>query len=556
MIIKHTPVVGGLALSLALAGCLSTPVAQAPMDRLEAQVVGPQALTKTRLTFTVIDESAKQAQGYKVNYIRVLDWDTVRATLYKVKDDGTGSYVKDSAFTDVSRDKAASVSTSDLVRSAVLTLSNLTPDANYCILVELIKNVDGSERVIAEGSNTGTGGAGFAIAEGPNTVTVNLSLTANGEAIVNVPEPGISTTLSTTVSTESKMSVARFAGTDITSYTVAPGATDLFEPAGIEMNASGETFVADSKHHQILKYATDGTASVFAGTATAGSTGDGGAASAATLNQPRGLAYVPSQDTLYLADSANHRVRMVDETGTIFNVAGGGATYTSTTPVAGADAAMRTPTGLAIDSTGNVYVSEYVGDRINKIDLDGKITQIAGSQDRANALAIDRTNKVLWFSTGDTIKAITSVDTAPSAPVTVYTASSTYNEVHGLAYDHNGNLYAAIAGDTSSTYSRRYNNKIFRLPVKSDGTIETGKSAEVLAGYNFTTSSSPYGSVGTASTANALEVALAGPGFAGLFLDMRDSASAGTLGGHLLMSQWNYNNGWGQVIKLTPHTLN
>ncbi|HEY9857477.1 MAG TPA: hypothetical protein V6D05_17160 [Stenomitos sp.] len=540
-----------IALSLGLVGCMQPVAVFQGMDRLDDKVVPAQA--HSLLALLIRDQ---QPAGYQTAYLRVLDWDKAVATLDRVMEDAgnPGTYIPDPSFTAITKQGAAGMNTADAVRSVSLTMSSLTPGNGYRLRVDLIKTTPSGDKTIATGTNIGSG-AGFTLNNGGNNVNVTLSMTSDGNAQVVVPDPGAFNTLTTSVSAYSSFGVQRVAGTTTTTLN-APQAsatgTNLYQPAGIEVDASGSMYVADSLHHEILKI--DSGSTVFAGTGTAGGTGDGGLATAAQLSQPRGLARIPSSGTLYVADYGNNRIRRISPDGNIYNFAGGGI-VTAATASPATTAQLNGPTGLAIDSPGNVYFTEAGSGRVCRVDTNGDLKAIATGLSSPTALAIDRTNKILWVAADNTIRKITNIDAAsPTLAGTAVYTGGTYDAIYGLTYDHNGLLYAT----TSYTYTndRRHNNKVLRLPVDTTGSIQSGRSVETIAGRNFDTSVAPNGSVPTTTVANALTQEMAGAGFAGLYIDTSQSNSNSTVSGILYLSQWYYSNGYGQVLKFTPSTLN
>ena len=117
------------------------------------------------------------------------------------------------------------------------------------------------------------------------------------------------------------------------------------------------------------------TITTIAGNGTAGFAGDSGDATAAQLNSPTGLA-LDSKGNLYIADSANHRIRMISG-GTITTVAGNGTAGFAGDKAAATSANLYTPTGVAVDSSGNLYIADSVNNVIRKV-TGGTITTIAG----------------------------------------------------------------------------------------------------------------------------------------------------------------------------------
>ncbi|MFN3429923.1 MAG: hypothetical protein ACK46X_08220 [Candidatus Sericytochromatia bacterium] len=543
---------GGLALSVGLVGCVGMPPAQhVGMDRLET-LVKPAANQRTStMTLTVTDNTpgavaaaaASKAGGYKVNYVAVNDWNTMKATL--TKKDGSPFNVAGAPVVTHSKSGAAGFNTANAVRSATVTLTELTAGAGYKLEIELVKTVTNasggvSDIVIARGAWDGTStnaGAGFTLIAGTNNITVPLAYVTDasgnrdgGKIQFGPAESGSETAVTTSVSTSSSYSVIRHGGFG-TAAAVAPQATAngtyLNTVHGVTTDATGNMYVAEAGAHRIVKFDSAGASTVFAGTGASGNGSDGVGATTTALNTPHGLLYVKSSDTLYVADYGNNRIRRIVG-GSIFNVAGGGATVptAANTTLAAGSAALSAPMAMVMDQGGNLYFSEYTGGRICKVSTDNIVTVVASGLTNPGPLALDMAGKVLWFGSAGGIHKITTVDTAPAAPVLVSTPSVAANIVRGLAYDQNGLLFASV-GYESNTGSDTYTNFIYRIPVKQGGaaigSLEDGRTPEAIAGTANFLAENSVNILPSTLNANALTQGLMLPGWSSLYIDMHQS---------------------------------
>ncbi len=158
----------------------------------------------------------------------------------------------------------------------------------------------------------------------------------------------------------------------------AAAAAQLDFPQGVAVDGSGNLYIADSFNQRIRKVDADGAITTVAGDGTYGFGGDGGAATAAQLGSPYGVA-VDGSGNLYIADSFNHRIRKVDTGGAITTVAGDGTEGYSGDGGAAAAAQLNFPQGVAVDGSGNLYIADQGNRRIRKVDADGAITTVAGT---------------------------------------------------------------------------------------------------------------------------------------------------------------------------------
>ena len=153
-------------------------------------------------------------------------------------------------------------------------------------------------------------------------------------------------------------------------------------PEAVAIDGSGNLYIADTNNNSIRKVDPTGMITTVAGTGEYGFSGDGGPAVQAQLTRPIGVA-MDSAGNLYIyaTDSGgDFLIRKVDSTGTITKVAGPGTPGSSGSSFAFSQAQIARPTGVAVDSLGNLYIADTWDNRIRKIDPTGTITTVAGAR--------------------------------------------------------------------------------------------------------------------------------------------------------------------------------
>ncbi|MBW7474827.1 cadherin-like beta sandwich domain-containing protein [Paenibacillus oenotherae] len=283
-----------------------------------------------------------------------------------------------------------------------------------------------------------------------------------------------------------------YAGTGGEIYTVAGGEygdsgdggaavdAELSGASAVAVDGSGNLYIADTGNNKIRKVLTNGSIITVAGSGGYDYSGDGDLATSAQLRSPSGVA-VDVEGNLYIADKYNNRIRKVDTSGIISTIAGtGGNDYSGDGGLAVA-AQLSSPGGVAVDSEGNLYIADTSNHRIRKVDADGIITTVAGSDDSGfsgdggsaitarlyypDAVAADSHGNLYIADTYN--NRIRKVDTsgimstvAGSSGVDGYSGdggpavSAQLNEPEGVTVDGSGNLYIA---DTDNNRIRKVN---------------------------------------------------------------------------------------------------
>ena len=222
--------------------------------------------------------------------------------------------------------------------------------------------------------------------------------------------------------------------------------TGLYYPSGMTIDTAGNIYIADLMHNRIVKLTPNGFCSIVAGNGTSGFSGDGGLATAATLNQPLSVAVDPAGN-LYISDLNNHRIRKVDTNGIITTLAGTGSAGFSGDGGLATAAQINEPNQLTSDAAGNIYFSDNQNNRIRKVSVNGVITTVVGNGNYGY-----------------------SGDGGPATAAEIYFSL-------GLSFDTAGNLYFA---DASNNVIRKVTGLTNTLPVTLRSFTATKQVNDVL----------------------------------------------------------------------------
>jgi len=173
--------------------------------------------------------------------------------------------------------------------------------------------------------------------------------------------------------------ITTIAGTGACGSTPRSGPADqvpLHTVAGIAVDDAGDVFLVDDSTCRVLKL-SQGMISTIAGTGVCGFSGDGGAALSATLKSPKGIAVERSGQRIYVADTDNYRIRVI-EGGTIRTIAGTGKPGVAGSGGDALRAELRAPFGLAVNDQNEVFIAEFSSCRLLKI-AGGLLTTVASA---------------------------------------------------------------------------------------------------------------------------------------------------------------------------------
>lgn len=247
-------------------------------------------------------------------------------------------------------------------------------------------------------------------------------------------------------------------------------------PAGIVMDSSGNMYIGDSNNNRIRKITPAGVVSTFAGSTFGFLDGIG---TAAQFNFPTGLA-IDSSGNIYVVDKNNHKIRKITSAGVVTTVAGSSVGFTNGL---GTSAQFNSPSGIAVDANGNLYVTDTYNHKIRKIDTSGNVTTFAGSTQGAadgtgtsaqfyfpqgiaidnsgNLYVTDYTHRVRKIYPTGVVVTIAGSSFTSQGYVDGPAATAKFDDPRAMAIDSSGNIYVADSA----------NHKIRK--IATDGTVST-----------------------------------------------------------------------------------
>jgi sugar lactone lactonase YvrE len=274
--------------------------------------------------------------------------------------------------------------------------------------------------------------------------------------------------------------IATVAGTGAYEYSgdgIAAVNAELEYPNGVAVDRSGRIYIADTYNQRVRVVDTNGIINTVAGNGTQGYSGDGGPATNAELNFPNGVA-VDNSERIYITDTYNQRVRVIDANGIISTAAGTGTQAYTGDGGPASQAALDNPVALSVDASGNVYIADLGNQRIRVVNTGAKAITVANvTIESANIATVAGTGaQGFGGDGGPAIKA-------------------ELNNPNGLTVDASGNLYIA---DTDNLRIRLANMAKGVVAV-ANLTIQPGDMATVAGNGSMS-----YGGDGGAAVGASL----------------------------------------------------
>jgi sugar lactone lactonase YvrE len=279
----------------------------------------------------------------------------------------------------------------------------------------------------------------------------------------------------------------------------------LSYPAGVAVDTSGNLYISDQGDNRVRKMDINGILTTVAGNGTFGYAGDRGPATDAALNNPVAVA-VAASGSLFIADRGNNRVRKMDVNGILTTVAGNGPAAYSGDGGAATNASLNSPSGVAADAAGNVLIADGNNYRVRKVDLNGVITTAAGNGSAAysgdggaatnaslqnpGGVAVDASGNLFI---ADSLNARVREVALAGLPILTLDAvsASTAGNYRVIVTSPYGSVTSAVASLTVGSPSNQNAAILMSVPVVASGNLLLGFSLSQTPAASFTLLQTP-----------------------------------------------------------------
>ena len=363
-----------------------------------------------------------------------------------------------------------------------------------------IRKVSGGTIITIAGTGVAgfSGDNGLAISATLNNPTA-LALDSNGNLYIgDTDNHRIRKISGTAISTVAGSGEQVFSGDG-----AAATAAGLDSPSGVAVDAASNIYIGDTRNQRIRVVKPSGIISTLAGNGSKAYAGDGGTTSGASLARPRGLS-VDAQGNIYFADSDNNTIRLIANTGTITTVAGNGSQGFSGDGGAATSATLDTPRAPVVQAAGAFALSDTNNNLIREVGLNGIINTITGTgtgqEGGGETLTLSGSSPIAYGSSGlftmvfsnagkIAIGQLSLVDTAASSiPVSSTTLSNNVATI-GVSMLSAGthNLVVTFGGDSQNAAitSSPFALTITPLPVTASVTglsVQYGQTIPTITG--------------------------------------------------------------------------
>ena len=285
-------------------------------------------------------------------------------------------------------------------------------------------------------------------------------------------------------------------------------------PIGITFDEAGNLYFSDRYNNRIRKINAAGIITTFAGNGMVGDTGNGGIATAAEFNGPGSLKF-DRFGNLYVSDIFNNFIRMISTAGIINTIAGNGIAANSGDGGPATAAGINNPYGICFDKDGNIYIAEFNGNKIRKINTSGIITTIAGNDTAGyrgdggpaidaefynpTDIAVDANGnldvtdahncRIRQISTDGKINTIAGTGLNGFSGDNGNSLLAQFESPVGIAIDNTGNIYISDLGNERIRYIRNIvgvsilsslHDDVLAYPNPSDGTFNILVSSKTI----------------------------------------------------------------------------